>query len=152
MDKQTCKWDNARKQHHQACASVLMKYTVSMQACCSKHPRNVWWSPRATIAKLTDSWRSNDSAECIVIWLSPNRLEISSSMFLSMNFVDFFLEQEKPVRQFQLTKTVVLDNTTDLEGKSRSCSAYIRYKLYCGTMGTSNKNRRWRLTTTEPPC
>lgn len=61
-------------------------------------------------------------------------------------------QQEKPVGQIQLTKTVVLVNTTELDGKSCTSAAYIRHKLHCDTVGSTNKNQRWRLTTTESTC
>lgn len=99
---------------------------------------------------------------CIVIVLSPNRLESSDFRkhfcvtFKELCTVGFSelgaQQQEKPVGQIQLTKTVVLVNTMELDGKSCTCAAYIRHKLHCDTVGTTNKNRRWRLTSTESTC
>lgn len=84
----------------------------------------------------------------------------SSSMFimlLSRNLnVDFKKsiaqqqELKKPVWQIQLTKTVVLRNTTELDGKSCTCAAYVRCKLYFDIMGSIDKNRWRRLITAEP--
>ncbi len=99
---------------------------------------------------------------CICIVLSPNRLESSDFCkhycitFKELCTVGFSKlgaqQQEKPVEQIQLTKIIVLVNTTELDGESCTCAAYIRHKLHCYTVGTSNKNKRWRSTTTESSC